>query len=84
MIAHDAVVVGLDNGGTPEVVVHGVTGLLSAMGDPEALAANLRALLTDPARRADMGERGRAHVIEHFGLERMARDVERVYDALST
>jgi glycosyltransferase involved in cell wall biosynthesis len=75
-------VVALDNGGTPEVVEHGVTGLLSPLGDGDALVANLLALLTDPARRTDMGERGRARVLEHFGLARMACDVERVYDQL--
>ena len=76
-------VVALDNGGTPEVVVHGVTGLLSPLGNAEALTVNLRALLKDPARRTDMGERGRVRVLEHFGLARMARDVERVYDDIT-
>ena len=48
-------VVALDDGGTVEIVEHGRTGLLSAYGDLDALTANLRALLLDPARRAEMG-----------------------------
>jgi len=76
-------VVALDNGGTPEVVVHGVTGLLSPLGDQQALIANLSALLANPERRRCMGEQGRASVLERFGLERMARDVEHVYEAMT-
>ena len=76
-------VVALDNGGTPEVVAHGRTGLLSRMGDQQALTANLSALIADPDRRRCMGERGRALVLERFGLERMARDVEHVYEAMT-
>ena len=76
-------VVALDNGGTPEVVAHGVTGLLSSMGDQKALTANLSALLADPARRACMGENGRAVVLARFNLARMAHDVEHVYEELT-
>ena len=53
-------VVALDDGGTVEIVEHGRTGLLSSRGDLDALTANLRALLLDPARRAAMGAAGRA------------------------
>jgi glycosyltransferase involved in cell wall biosynthesis len=76
-------VIALDNGGTPEVVANGESGLLSPLGDQQALAANLCALLRDPQRRASMGERGRALVLDRFPLRRMARDVERVYAELT-
>jgi glycosyltransferase involved in cell wall biosynthesis len=76
-------VIALDNGGTPEVVTHGVTGLLSPLGDQQALASNLCTLLCDPERRAAMGDRGRARVVDHFPLTRMARDIEHVYTALA-
>jgi glycosyltransferase involved in cell wall biosynthesis len=76
-------VIALDNGGTPEVVDHGTTGLLSPPGDQEALTANLTALLADPARRTSMGAQGRATVISRFALPRMSRDVERVYEELT-
>jgi glycosyltransferase involved in cell wall biosynthesis len=41
-------------GGFPEVVQHGQTGLLVPPRDPAALAAAVRALLDNPARRAAM------------------------------
>ncbi|MBI5520800.1 MAG: glycosyltransferase family 4 protein [Desulfovibrio sp.] len=51
----------------PEVVEHGVTGLLSRPEAP-ALAENLRALMADGDLRARLGEAGRGRVLERFGL----------------
>jgi glycosyltransferase involved in cell wall biosynthesis len=76
-------VVALDNGGTPEVVEHGKTGLLSRPGDGRALAANLRLLLRDPVLRARFGDCGRRHVEARFTAERMAADTARVYSSLA-
>jgi hypothetical protein len=45
-------------GALPEVVRDGVSGLLVPPGDPQALAAALKELLSDPARARKMG---RAH-----------------------
>jgi glycosyltransferase involved in cell wall biosynthesis len=75
-------VVALDNGGTPEVVDHGQSGLLSPPGDIPALAANIVALLRDPALRARMGEYGRRQVETRFHPGRLASDIGRVYDSL--
>jgi glycosyltransferase involved in cell wall biosynthesis len=75
-------VVALDNGGTPEVVEHGASGLLSPPGDQAGLAANLLMLLRDPALRTRMGEYGRRQVEARFTPDRMARDTEKVYAAL--
>lgn len=49
-------VVAVARGGAPEVVTHGVTGLV-VEPDPAALAAAVRAVLADPERRAQMGAR---------------------------
>jgi glycosyltransferase involved in cell wall biosynthesis len=75
-------VVALNNGGAPEVVQHGASGLLSAPGDVAALAANLLRLLRDQPLRARMGEFGRCQVETRFTPERMARDTEQIYAAL--
>jgi glycosyltransferase involved in cell wall biosynthesis len=75
-------VVALDNGGTPEVVDHGQSGLLSPPGDIPALASNILALLRDPALRARMGEYGRAQVEARFNPRRLVSDIGRVYDSL--
>lgn len=60
-----------DVGGNPEIVARDTTGLLSPRGDAEALGANLASLLADPARRAAMGRRGRARVLDRFTQARM-------------
>lgn len=75
-------VVAVDNGGTPEVVEHGKSGLLSMYGDAPALAANLRLLLRDPALRTRMGEYGRQRVETRFTAARMAADTADVYASL--
>lgn len=75
-------VVSLDNGGTPEVVEHGRSGLLSPPGDVAALARHIVTLLGDRELRARMGACGRQRVLEHFGVERMARDAAAAYEAV--
>jgi glycosyltransferase involved in cell wall biosynthesis len=72
-------VVALDNGGTPEVVDHGKSGLLSPNDDITALTANIRRLVLDPSLREKMGEYGREQVEARFIPQRLAKDVARVY-----
>lgn len=69
-------------GGTPEVVVDGETGLLVPPEDPDALAGALGSLLGEPSRRERMGMCGREVALERFGVERMLRSYEAVYDEL--
>ena len=58
-------------------------GWLVEAGDPEAFAAALGEALAMPARaRAQMGQRARRHVSEHFSLARMRRATLEVYDEL--
>lgn len=73
-------VVALDNGGTPEVVEHGRSGLLSPPEDIRGLAANILGLLRDPARRRQMGEYGRSQVLSRFSAQRMAADAASAYE----
>jgi glycosyltransferase involved in cell wall biosynthesis len=72
-------VVASNVGGVPEVVVDGVTGLVVPVGDRQALADALAALLQDPARRRAMGLAGRRRYEERFTLERMAEAYAGVY-----
>jgi phosphatidyl-myo-inositol dimannoside synthase len=58
-------------GGIPDAVAHGVTGVLVPPGDAAALGAELAALLADPARRAELGRRGRERVLADFTWDRV-------------
>lgn len=60
-----------DVGGNPEIAARDVTALLTPRGDHEALGASLTTLFANPTRRAAMGERGRARVLERFTQRRM-------------
>ncbi len=55
--------------GTPELVEHGVSGLLCAEGDRDALAANMLAFARMPERWAAMGAAGAAKVRAEFDLK---------------
>jgi glycosyltransferase involved in cell wall biosynthesis len=66
----------------PEVVLDGETGRLVPPGDSGALAEAIVQLLADPERRRKLGEAGRRRLTETFGVERMARATEAVYDEL--
>ena len=70
-----------DTGGLGELVDDGVTGRLVPPGDVGALAEAMTALWRDPERAADMGRAGRA-AVERFTPERVAPQVEAVYEAV--
>ena len=55
-----------DAGGLPEVVEHGVTGLVVPREDAAALAEAIVALAADAPRRRQLGAAGRARVLEHY------------------
>ena len=69
-------------GGIPELVQHGVNGLLVPPGDPAALAAAIRTLLTEPARAREMAEQGRALVRSRFSHTHAVECLERLYREL--
>ena len=52
-------VVGTTVGGIPELVEHGLHGLLVPPGEPAALADAIRTLADDPQRRREMSRRNR-------------------------
>lgn len=67
-------------GGIPEVITHGVDGLLVPPGDPAALAAAIATLLADPALRERIGAAGYRTVAERFSIDAQVRRIEVVYD----
>jgi glycosyltransferase involved in cell wall biosynthesis len=77
-------VVALRSGGTPELVVHGQTGLLSEPKDVAGLARNLAILCENPELRANLGGAGRRRVEDVFTPSRLAADIELIYRHLLT
>ena len=61
--------------GIPELIRHGVDGLLVAPSDLDGLVDALRSLIDDPALARRLGTSGRQRVIEHYDL---AANVERL------
>ncbi|MCY3024384.1 MAG: glycosyltransferase family 4 protein [Planctomycetota bacterium] len=72
-------VVATDVGGTAEVVAHSRTGLIVKPGDVAALAAAMRALLTDRPRAAAMGAAGKEKVLAEFTAAAIAEKTEALY-----
>ena len=77
-------IVTTDMAGCREVVRDGDNGLLVPPRAPEALAEALRALAGDPARRLELGRRGRERAVSEFALDRVVAATLAVYDRLST
>ena len=61
-------VVSTYHGGIPELVEHGISGLLVPERDVDAIAQALFTLIEQPERWAAMGRAGRAYVETHYGL----------------
>lgn len=72
-------VVGTRVEGLAEEVVAGETGLLVPPRDSSALAQAIGALIDDPARRARMGQAGRARVERLYSLDTTAETVAALY-----
>lgn len=69
-------------GGVPEVVDHGVTGLLVEPGDARSLGEAISTLLADPARAAQMGREAGRQVRERFGAGRQATEFKALFDTV--
>jgi glycosyltransferase involved in cell wall biosynthesis len=72
-------VVTTDAGGIAEIVRHGVNGLIGEPRDVPALAGHLAALVTDPARRRELGEAGRRSVEAGYDVRSAARELSLVF-----
>ena len=70
-------VVGSNSGEIPNVI--GDAGYVFPEGNQEALAVLLQRLAQTPALRADLGQRGRRRVLEHYTQEKVALATYRVY-----
>jgi glycosyltransferase involved in cell wall biosynthesis len=67
--------------GVPELIEDHKTGLLVPPRDPQALAAAIRVILSDPTAASKMGAAGRAVVRERFTVDHMVADTTAIFDA---
>lgn len=66
--------VATDVGGNAEVVRDGETGLLAPARDDAALAVAMHRLMAmPPETRAELGRRGRAHVLKHYDMAELIK-----------
>ncbi len=68
-------------GGLPEVVDHGDSGYLEAVGDTQAMARDVLELLTTPGKREAMGQRARAKA-EQFAMAAVGTQYIELYQKL--
>jgi len=75
-------VVATDVGGTSEVIVHGLSGILVPPAQPESLAAAIETLLADPDRAKAIGREARKRVEELFSAQSFVQNYARVFSEL--
>jgi glycosyltransferase involved in cell wall biosynthesis len=81
-MALGASVVATNFGGSPEIIEHGVSGLLVDPGDEADLARAVNSLLEDEALRGRIGEAAEARVDERFLLSTNVSETEALYMTL--
>ncbi len=81
-MACGSAVIATDTGAFRTLVDEGTTGHVIPTGSVPALVDALRSLLSDPARVAAMGARGRERAVALFSVEREAAGIQSVYDAV--
>lgn len=70
-------------GGIPEIVIDGQTGFLVPPKNPPALAQAMLEMMDLPEEvRQAMGAQGRIYVQEHYGLDKILDEWERIYEGL--
>jgi glycosyltransferase involved in cell wall biosynthesis len=67
--------------GIPELIEHGVDGMLFTVADVEDLTTQIRGLLDSPDQRLKIGQQARARVVRDYD---MARNTQRFASELKT
>lgn len=68
--------------GPDELIEDGVTGLLTPVGDAEALASGLLRLAEDPALAGRMGKQAREWAVENFGNNQSCHELYGIFQRL--
>jgi glycosyltransferase involved in cell wall biosynthesis len=78
-MAAEVPVIAARDGGVPEIVQHGLNGLLAVPGDLQDYLSQLTQLLSSASLRAKLGAAGRRIVEERFTLDRVCEGFDRVF-----
>ncbi len=81
-LAAGCAVVTTDVGGAVDVLDGGRVGFLVPAGDTKAFADRLEDLVSQPGLRRELGTAGREHVLARYSVDRLVRDVDRLYRGL--
>jgi glycosyltransferase involved in cell wall biosynthesis len=63
-------------------VIEGENGFLISHSNPEALAAKIELLLSDPDLASRMGKAGKDRLQRHFSLDQLAESTMRMYQEM--
>lgn len=81
-MAHRLPVVATPVGGIPELIDHGVHGLMTPVNDAEALATALEQLVREPALRTELAESAFRRMMEQFTFDTMLDRYDQLYLSL--
>jgi len=71
-------------GGSPELVEHGVNGLLVEKANEAELADAILELVQDPNKCVEMGKQGYRKIAKGFSMKKMVQSYERLFEELLT
>lgn len=77
-------VVSTHHGGIPELVEDGISGFLVSERDANTLAEKLGYLSEHPESWSEMGQAGRAHVEEHYNIDKLNEYLVEIYQQVLT
>jgi colanic acid/amylovoran biosynthesis glycosyltransferase len=77
-------VIATEHSGLPEVVLDGMSGLLSPERDHDAMARNIARLYDMPDLGLEFGRVGRVHIEHEFNIRRQNRKLTALYEAIAT
>lgn len=71
-----------DVGGNRFLIQNGVSGFLFPPGDREALAAHVRRLFDDPAKRKSLGDAARKRIADIFSWDVLGKQYQKLFNEL--
>jgi glycosyltransferase involved in cell wall biosynthesis len=76
-------VVSTRHAGIPDVVLHGLSGLLSGEYDIHAMADHMLQLTDDPALASGMGQEGRTYAVKHHRVQERIGALQQVLEQVA-